>query len=54
MLEINERPRRDLRRLIDTIGQRAVERAVERELNVHRTTTTSRWLAVLIVRFAAR
>lgn len=40
MLEINERPRRDLRRLIDLIGQRAVER----ELNVHRTTV-QRWLA---------
>lgn len=40
MLEINERPRRDLRRLIDLIGQRAVER----ELNVHRTSV-SRWLS---------
>ena len=40
MLEINERPRRDLRRLIDLIGQRAVER----ELNVHRTTV-ARWLS---------
>lgn len=39
MLEINERPRRDRQRLIDLIGQRAVER----ELNVHRTTV-SRWL----------
>ena len=39
MLEINERPRRDLRLLIDAIGQRQVER----ELNVHRTTV-SRWL----------
>lgn len=39
MLEINEKPRRDLRRLIDLIGQRAVER----ELNVHRTTV-GRWL----------
>ncbi len=38
MLEINERPRRDLRILIDTIGQRAVERA----LGVHRTTI-ARW-----------
>jgi hypothetical protein len=40
VLEINERPRRDLRLLIDAIGQRQVER----ELNVHRTTIT-RWLA---------
>jgi hypothetical protein len=40
VLEINERPRRDLRLLIDAIGQRQVERA----LNVHRTTV-SRWLA---------
>ncbi len=40
MLEINERPRRDLRLLIDAIGQRQVERA----LNVHRTTV-QRWLA---------
>lgn len=40
MLEINEKPRRDLRRLIDLIGQRAVER----ELDVHRTTV-ARWLA---------
>lgn len=40
VLEINERPRRDLKRLIDLIGQRAVER----ELNVHRTTV-ARWLA---------
>lgn len=39
MLEINERPRRDLRRLIELIGQRRVER----ELNVHRTTVR-RWL----------
>lgn len=39
-LEINERPRRDLRLLIDLIGQRAVER----ELNVHRTTVR-RWLS---------
>lgn len=39
MLEINERPRRDLRLLIDAIGQRQVER----ELNVHRTTVR-RWL----------
>ena len=40
MLEINERPRRDLRHLIELIGQRRVER----ELNVHRTTVR-RWLA---------
>ena len=40
MLEINERPRRDLRLLIDAIGQRQVERA----LDVHRTTV-SRWLS---------
>lgn len=40
MLEINERPRRDLRRLIELIGQRRVER----ELNVHRTTV-ARWLS---------
>jgi hypothetical protein len=40
MLEINERPRRDLRRLIELIGQRRVER----ELNVHRTTVR-RWLS---------
>ncbi len=40
MLEINERPRRDLRLLIDAIGQRQVERA----LNVHRTTV-QRWLS---------
>lgn len=39
VLEINERSRRDLRRLIDLIGQRGVERA----LNVHRTTV-GRWL----------
>lgn len=39
MLEINERPRRDLRRLIELIGQRRVER----ELSVHRTTV-QRWL----------
>lgn len=38
MLETNERPRRDLRLLIDAIGQRDVERA----LNVHRTTV-ARW-----------
>jgi hypothetical protein len=38
VLEINERPRRDLRRLIELIGQRRVER----ELNVHRTTV-QRW-----------
>jgi hypothetical protein len=40
VLEINERPRRDLRLLIDAIGQRQVERA----LNVHRTTVR-RWLS---------
>lgn len=39
-LEINERPRRDLQRLVDLIGQRRVER----ELDVHRTTV-ARWLA---------
>ena len=39
MLEINQRPRRDLIRLIELIGQRRVER----ELNVHRTTV-QRWL----------
>jgi hypothetical protein len=39
VLEINERPRRDLRLLIDAIGQRQVER----ELSVHRTTV-ARWL----------
>jgi hypothetical protein len=42
MLEINERPRRDLKALIELIGQRRVER----ELNVHRTTIAiARWLA---------
>ena len=40
MLEINARPARDLRQLIELIGQRRVER----ELNVHRTTI-KRWLA---------
>jgi len=40
VLEINERPRRDLRLLIDAIGQRQVERA----LDVHRTTVR-RWLS---------
>jgi Phage protein len=40
VLEINERPRRDLRLLIDAIGQRAVLR----HLNVHRTTV-GRWLS---------
>ena len=40
MLEINERPRRDLRLLLDAIG----ERAVLRGLNVHRTTVR-RWLS---------
>lgn len=39
MLEINARPVRDLRALIDRIGQLRVER----ELNVHRTTV-KRWL----------
>lgn len=39
MLEINARPVRDLRSLIDLIGQHRVER----ELNVHRTTVL-RWL----------
>ena len=39
MLEINARPARDLRALIDRIGQLRVER----ELNVHRTTVR-RWL----------
>ena len=40
MLEVNQRPQRDLRHLIELIGQRRVER----ELNVHRTTV-ARWLA---------
>lgn len=40
MLETNQRPQRDLRTLIELIGQRRVER----ELNVHRTTI-GRWLA---------
>ena len=40
MLEINARPARDLRQLIELIGQRRVER----ELSVHRTTV-ERWLA---------
>lgn len=39
VLEINARPQRDLRALIDTIGRVRVER----ELNVHRTTV-ARWL----------
>ncbi|MGI9152731.1 MAG: DUF3653 domain-containing protein [Rubrivivax sp.] len=39
MLEINARPARDLRALIEAIGQRRVER----ELNVHRTTVR-RWV----------
>lgn len=43
MLEINERPRRDLRQLIELIGQRRVER----ELNVHRTTI-ERWLRGIV------
>lgn len=38
-LELNERPRRELRQLIELIGQHRVER----ELNVHRTTV-ARWL----------
>jgi hypothetical protein len=38
-LEVNARPGRDLRRLIDLVGQHRVER----ELNVHRTTVL-RWL----------
>lgn len=40
MLEINARPQRDLRQLIDRLGQLRVER----ELNVHRTTV-HRWLS---------
>lgn len=40
MLEINQRPQRDLKALIELIGQRRVER----ELNVHRTTV-KRWLS---------
>lgn len=40
MLEINAQPARDLRQLIEAIGQKRVER----ELNVHRTTIL-RWLA---------
>lgn len=39
MLEINARPARDLKNLIETIGRLAVER----QLNVHRTTV-KRWL----------
>lgn len=39
-LEVNRRPARDLRALIDQIGQVRVER----ELNVHRTTVR-RWLS---------
>lgn len=39
MLEVNARPARDLRTLIELVGQRRVER----ELNVHRTTV-QRWL----------
>jgi len=38
VLEINQRPKRDLRHLIELIGPRRVER----ELNVHRTTVR-RW-----------
>lgn len=44
MLEINERPRRDLRHLLELIGHRRVER----ELNVHRTTI-ARYLAGQVV-----
>ncbi len=40
MLEVNERPRRDLRALIELVGQARVER----ELDVHRTTVR-RWLS---------
>ncbi len=40
LLEVNQRPQRDLRHLIELIGQRRVER----ELNVHRTTV-QRWLS---------
>lgn len=40
MLEINQRPQRDLRSLIELIGSRRVER----ELNIHRTTVR-RWLS---------
>lgn len=43
MLEINERPRRDLKALIELIGSRRVER----ELNVHRTTI-ARWLSGVV------
>ena len=39
LLEINQRPLRDLKTLIELIGQRRLER----ELNVHRTTV-QRWL----------
>lgn len=39
VLEINCRPARDLKRLVELVGQRRVER----ELNVHRTTVR-RWL----------
>lgn len=39
MLEVNARPARDLKNLIETIGRLAVER----QLNVHRTTV-KRWL----------
>lgn len=39
-LEVNARPERDLRALVDNLGQVRVER----ELNVHRTTVR-RWLA---------
>ncbi len=40
VLEVNRIPQRDLKRLIELIGQRGVERA----LNVHRTTV-HRWLS---------
>jgi hypothetical protein len=40
MLQVNAQPRRDLKQLVERVGQRQVER----ELNVHRTTIL-RWLA---------
>jgi len=40
MLEVNQIPVRDLRALVELIG----ERRIERELNVHRTTIR-RWLS---------
>lgn len=39
VLQVNRQPRHDLKRLIELVGQRRVER----ELNVHRTTVR-RWL----------